>query len=71
MLPALVPELSYDGLAIAESGTSSIELERLMFSGDELDAESKKQLRSDLRRYCHQDTWGLVKLLEFLRHLPV
>ncbi len=71
VLPALVPELSYDGLAIAEGVTASIELERLMFSGDGLDAEATKQLRSDLLRYCHQDTWGLVKLLEFLRHLFV
>jgi len=68
VLPALVPELSYDGLPIADGGTASIELERLMFSGDGLDAEATKQLRSDLLRYCHQDTWGLVKLLEFLRH---
>ena len=38
VLPALVPELSYDGLAIAEGGTASIEFERLMFNGDGLDA---------------------------------
>jgi predicted RecB family nuclease len=71
VLPALVPELSYEGLAIAEGGTASIELERLMFSGDGLDAASTQQLRSDLLRYCHQDTWGLVKLVELLRHLAV
>jgi len=71
VLPALVPELSYDGLSISEGGTASIELERLLFNSDGLDAEATKQLRSDLLRYCHQDTWGLVKLLEFLRQLPV
>jgi len=69
VLPALVPELSYDGLAIAEGGTASIELERLMFSGDRLNAEATKQLRSDLLRYSHPDTWGLVKLLDFLRKM--
>ena len=31
--------------------------------------EAKAQLRSDLLRYCGQDTWGLVKLLERLRYL--
>ena len=71
VLPALVPELSYDGLAIAEGGTASIDLERLLFNGDDLDAASTQQLRGDLLRYCYQDTWGLVKLLELLRHLPV
>ena len=42
---------------------------RLLFQESELTPEAKAQLRSDLLRYCHQDTWGLVKLLERLRHL--
>jgi hypothetical protein len=71
VLPALVPELSYDGLPISEGATASLELERLIFSGDKLDVDEKKRLRTDLLRYCHQDTWGLVKLLELLRHLAV
>jgi hypothetical protein len=71
VLPALVPELSYDDLPISEGATASLELERLMFSGDRLDTDEKQRLRNDLLRYCHQDTWGLVKLLELLRHLPV
>ena len=72
VLPALVPELSYVGLAIAEGGTASIELERLMFSGDGLDSASTETLRSDLLRYCHQDTRGLAYIhTEFLRQVPV
>jgi predicted RecB family nuclease len=71
VLPALVPERSYDDLPISEGATASLELERLMFSGDRLDTDEKQRLRNDLLRYCHQDTWGLVKLLELLRHLPV
>src|SRR5437867_825272 len=67
VLPTLVPELSYDGMAIADGGTASLELERLLFNGDGLEAETRKWLRSDLRRYCHQDTWGLVALLSCLR----
>jgi hypothetical protein len=42
------------------------ELERLLFSGDGFGPDEKMQLRSDLLRYCHQDTWGLVKLLDYL-----
>jgi hypothetical protein len=65
VLPALVPELSYDGLAIADGQSASLELVRLLFHGDGLEPA----VRRDLLRYCHQDTWGLVKLLECLRQL--
>lgn len=71
VLPALVPELSYEDLAIAEGGTASLELERLLFNGNAIEPEAIVQLRKDLLRYCRQDTWGLVKLLECLRHFFV
>jgi tRNA-dihydrouridine synthase len=51
--------------------TANIELERLLFQETELTPEAKAKLRSDLLRYCHQDTWGLVKLLERLRQLAL
>jgi hypothetical protein len=35
VLQLLEPELTYDNLAIGEGGTASLELQRLMFSGDE------------------------------------
>ncbi len=69
VLPALVPELSYDGLAIAEGGTASLELERLLLNGDGLEPDTKKQIRRDLLGYCRQDTLALVKILEDLQHL--
>jgi predicted RecB family nuclease len=69
VLPAMVPELRYDTLAIGDGATASLELERLLFQEAELMPEARAQLRSDLLRYCHQDTWGLVKLLEHLRQL--
>jgi predicted RecB family nuclease len=69
VLPAMVPELRYDTLAIGDGGTASLELERLLFQEAELTPEAKAQLRTNLLRYCHQDTWGLVKLAEHLRHL--
>jgi hypothetical protein len=70
VLPALVPELSYEGLAIADGQTASLELGRLLFDANRLDQAVKEQLRGDLLRYCHRDTWGLVRILERLRYLP-
>lgn len=69
VLPALVPELSYRGLAIAEGETASLELGRLLFHGDAMEPADRARLRADLLAYCHQDTWGLVRLLERLRGL--
>jgi predicted RecB family nuclease len=69
VLPVLVPELSYRGLAIADGETASLELGRLLFHGDEMEPEERARLRADLLAYCHQDTWGLVRLLERLRGL--
>ena len=50
---------------------ASLELERmlLLFQGAELAEEARAQIRADLLRYCHQDSWGLVKLLRQLREL--
>ena len=69
VLPAMVPELSYDALPIGDGQTASLELERLIFQEAEMAVEARAQLRENLLRYCQQDTWGLVKLLERLRLL--
>lgn len=69
VLPALVPELGYRGLTIADGETASLELGRLLFHGDQMTPDEQARLRADLLAYCHQDTWGLVRLLERLRGL--
>jgi hypothetical protein len=69
VLPALVPESSYAELAIAEGQAASLALAALLFHGDELEPAERARLRADLLAYCHQDTWGLVRLLERLRGL--
>jgi predicted RecB family nuclease len=67
VLPALVPEVQYDELTIADGETASLELERLLLnSRDGLEPDARERLRSDLLGYCHQDTWGLVRILERL-----
>jgi hypothetical protein len=67
VLPALVPELNYDSLPIADGESASLEL--LRFNEEKLEPEVRERLRSAFLRYCAQDTWGLARLLEYLRQL--
>lgn len=69
VLPALVPGLGYEDLAINEGGMASLALERLLFQGAEITESVKEELRRQLLRYCGRDTWGLVMLLSRLREL--
>jgi hypothetical protein len=69
VLPALVPELSYDDLVIIDGMVASVEIARLLFVADKVPAAEKERVRGDLLRYCERDTWAMVKLLERLRAL--
>ena len=62
VLPALVPELGYGGMEIADGMAASGELRRLLLGDGMPDAE-RARLREALRRYCELDTLGVVKLL--------
>lgn len=66
VLPALVPELSYQDLSIKEGGIASNTFSQLMlgkFCGD------VEQARKDLLAYCQLDTWAMVKILEVLKRV--
>ncbi|HVE12916.1 MAG TPA: DUF2779 domain-containing protein [Elusimicrobiota bacterium] len=62
VLPALVPGMSYDGLAIRDGGQAQDAYARLM-SGS-LGADEAAGIAADLRAYCGQDTLAMVRLLE-------
>ena len=62
VLPALVPELHYDGLPIADGETASLGLARLLLRGDEISPAEREAVRRALLEYCHLDTRGLVEL---------
>jgi len=62
VLPALVPDLSYSGLAIAEGGTAAVALERLLFERDSMSDKEVSKLRNDLLKYCELDTLAMVRL---------
>jgi uncharacterized protein DUF2779 len=69
VLPALVPELDYGDLEIAEGLTASAELTRMIFSGSSMSGEEREQLREKLLAYCERDTYAMVALSRELEAL--
>jgi predicted RecB family nuclease len=69
VLPALVPELSYDGLVIAEGETAQEQLSRMIFERDGMSDEERREIRGALLTYCELDTRAMVALEEWLRAL--
>ena len=63
ILPALVPELSYNDLDIKEGGKASntfLSMVNETFEGD------VQKTRRQLLEYCELDTYAMVKILEKL-----
>ena len=69
VLPALIPELTYDDLVIVDGMVASVEIARLLFVAGKLSPEQHEKTRYDLLEYCKRDTWATVKLVERLREL--
>ena len=66
VLPALVPELSYQDLEIKEGGTASSTFVQMVNGEFEGDVNKTKL---DLLEYCKLDTFAMVKILEKLYSL--
>jgi hypothetical protein len=67
VLPALLPEMSYNNLTIQEGNQAS--LEYLRMHDPSTPANEKAQIRKDLLIYCGQDTLAMVKIREKLLKL--
>lgn len=65
VLPALVPGMSYEGMAVGDGVAAQAAFTDIM-SG-RLAPERARMLSEELRRYCAQDTLAMVKILEVLR----
>jgi hypothetical protein len=65
VLPALVPDLSYEGMAVANGQDAGLAWESLVRSG--LEEAERLKTEKALREYCGQDTLAMVRLLEKLR----
>lgn len=63
VLPVLLPELSYDNLAIQEGTEAQVIWERMTNTED--DAE-KREMIADLRAYCKMDTRAMVEIHKHL-----
>ena len=69
VVPALLPELAYDELEVADGMAASNLLERILCRPDELGAEQCETLRTELSAYCEHDTAVMVALFRHLREL--
>ncbi len=64
VLPALIPDLSYDNLNISNGGDASVTYYNLK---DETNNEIKEQTMIDLFEYCKLDTMAMVEILHKLK----
>ena len=67
VLNPMVPDLTYNDLAIVDGLVASVEIARLLFVAHKV--KDRDQLRRDLLAYCERDTWAMVRLLEKLREI--
>lgn len=65
VLPALVPEMTYDGMDVADGQSAGLAWESLVRGG--LNCDERQRIEKALRAYCGQDTLAMVRLLEVLR----
>src|SRR5215813_12106379 len=65
VLPALGPEMSYEGMKIANGQQAGLAWEALVRSS--LDCHDPERIRKALLDYCGQDTLAMVRVLERLR----
>lgn len=66
VLPALVPELNYNNMAIADGGTASLAYESLLTLDDFIKID---EIKKQLLEYCKLDTLAMVRILEKLGEL--
>ena len=64
VLPALIPDMTYEGLGVANGGDA--QLAYLNILSGKLSPAEAEQIRKDLKVYCGQDTMAMVKILEHL-----
>jgi Domain of unknown function(DUF2779) len=69
VIPALVPDVTYEGLEIKDGAAATLALWRLVFEPERLGRRERAAMRRALLDYCERDSWATVKLLDRLRGL--
>jgi hypothetical protein len=64
VLPALVPDMTYKGMEVAEGSDAGLVWEKMLHAEER--SEERKRLKDALLAYCKQDTLAMVRLLEVL-----
>jgi Domain of unknown function(DUF2779) len=67
VLPALVPEMAYSGMEVADGQEAGLAWQAMI--GGHCGEAERNAKRKALLAYCGQDTLALVRLLEALRHV--
>ncbi len=65
VLPALVPEMTYEGMEVTDGTDAGLAWESLVRGS--LDQSEREKTRKALLDYCGQDTLAMVRLLDKLR----
>jgi len=65
VLPALVPDMTYEGMEVANGQDAGLAWESLVRG--RLNDDERKRIEKALLAYCGQDTLAMVRLVETLR----
>lgn len=63
VLPVLIPDMTYAGLAIAD-GVAAMQAYARLMTDRTLTPAQRAQIMADLRAYCGQDTLAMVRILD-------
>jgi hypothetical protein len=66
VLPALIPDMTYQGMEINDGGMAMEGYFRMCAGGD---PDEMEKVRQALLEYCRTDTLGMVRLYEKLREM--
>jgi len=69
VLTPLVPDLTYEGMEVADGMTASARLARVILEADAMSPVQRAAQREALLSYCKLDTLAMVRLLERLEEL--
>jgi len=65
VLPALLPEFSYEGLEVQKGNEAMMQWKRMVF--DDITKEEKQRIIKNLLEYCKMDTLAMVEIFKIVK----